>query len=342
MSFIIKHIPEDFCVKEVLAQQCFSLHEPQEFCLYLLDKKGFTTFQAIERIAEYLQIDSELIGYAGLKDEDGITQQNITIPLTIGESAPFQIQEGERFLSLRHVGYCEKPIKVGKLTGNSFKILLRNLDSDIFSFFSSIKKYHLIFPNYYDTQRFGVPGDIKNTHIIGKHLFFHEYERAIMELLKTKTDESRLASESKCDPQVFFHSLDSRKLNFYLNSYMSSIFNEKLISYLASYAESESMTIHGMHYMYPYEKRGLFRMMEEQEWLEVTRCNVQDNVICTRLSLRPSVISTIVNINRWLPDRYHSNKYAVEVCFFLPSGTYATLAMRQMELLWKKELSTER
>ena len=53
MSFIIKHIPEDFCVKEVLAQQCFSLHEPQEFCLYLLDKKGFTTFQAIERIAEY-------------------------------------------------------------------------------------------------------------------------------------------------------------------------------------------------------------------------------------------------------------------------------------------------
>ena len=38
--------------------------------------------------------------------------------------------------------------------------------------------YTLVYPNYFDKQRFGMHGYVKNTHLIGEALYNKDYETA--------------------------------------------------------------------------------------------------------------------------------------------------------------------
>lgn len=51
-----------------------------KYKIFLLEKKGYSTSDAIASLSSYLSIDQAEVGYAGLKDEDGITKQKISIP----------------------------------------------------------------------------------------------------------------------------------------------------------------------------------------------------------------------------------------------------------------------
>src|SRR3954469_5087399 len=78
----IKQRPEDFFVQEV------PLYEPSgegEHVYAEIQKVGLTTFDAINRIARFLDIASRDIGYAGLKDARAITRQVLSIPGTTPE-----------------------------------------------------------------------------------------------------------------------------------------------------------------------------------------------------------------------------------------------------------------
>ena len=54
------------------------------FHYFRLIKKGYSTFDAIILLADHFNISKQQIGYAGLKDEDGITEQHISFPTKTG------------------------------------------------------------------------------------------------------------------------------------------------------------------------------------------------------------------------------------------------------------------
>lgn len=136
------------------------------FLYYRLRKCGLSTFEAIKFLANYFYIKSETISYCGLKDEDGVTDQFIAIPYRDGnheheETRSFCIGEN-RWLSLLRYGWFEQPLEIGELSGNSFSIRVRNVPDFIASGLKMGDRVRRVsFINYYDKQRFGVPGGKK-------------------------------------------------------------------------------------------------------------------------------------------------------------------------------------
>lgn len=130
---IIKTIPEDFIVQEVLVTEFSPQYAGQAYILLGLDKKGFSTFDAIGTIESWFHI-SDCVA-AGLKDSDGVTSQKISIPARYREMLN-DIDEfnqkntdDDQFLHLSFLGYANEPLKPTRLEGNVFRLRLRAMDS---------------------------------------------------------------------------------------------------------------------------------------------------------------------------------------------------------------------
>ena len=78
MIYKIKTNPEAFLVSEISNIQ--TTLSQDKYKIFLLEKKGYSPFDAIASLSSYLSIDQAEVGDAGLKDEDGITKQKISIP----------------------------------------------------------------------------------------------------------------------------------------------------------------------------------------------------------------------------------------------------------------------
>ena len=84
---------------------------------------------------------------------------------------------------LNYVGASEYPIEIGKLQGNSFKLRLRNLDESVAIKIKKSEKHSFTILNYFDIQRFGMPGKKHITHLIGKNIIENKYDAALEQLL---------------------------------------------------------------------------------------------------------------------------------------------------------------
>ncbi len=144
----VKSIPEDFRVLEIAEIPC---SDTGDHGLYILEKKGLSTFEAISRIARFCGRPPKSIAAGGLKDKHACTVQSLTI-------------YGKPLEAFRHKGFSLTPqgrtsaaITGGMLRGNHFEIVLRDLAADDVSLVSEraaiITKRGL--PNYFDDQRFG-------------------------------------------------------------------------------------------------------------------------------------------------------------------------------------------
>src|SRR5262245_53797410 len=100
---IVKHRPGDFQVREVLLVELTDKRDARREYL-LLRKLGYTTMEIIPKIAEVLGIASADIGYGGLKDEDGVTEQLVCVPLGVFDADLFRhdAQEKDRWYSVHH------------------------------------------------------------------------------------------------------------------------------------------------------------------------------------------------------------------------------------------------
>src|SRR5579862_8622128 len=74
----IKQRPEDFVVHEL---PLYDVSGEGEHVFVEIEKTGISTFDAIDLIAQKLQIDSRQIGYAGMKDAAAVTRQVLSIPM---------------------------------------------------------------------------------------------------------------------------------------------------------------------------------------------------------------------------------------------------------------------
>lgn len=193
----IKVLPEDFIVEEITESfrtlhlyKSFSVEEagyndpdPQSsrrFCVFVMQKRGWNTIQALKAIANRLGRGQGSIGFAGTKDRVAVTTQLCSIsgvsPAGLGS---LDIKD------IRVNGAWESgsQVRLGELAGNRFTIRFRDLESSI-----DISEYgYDIFPNYFGPQRFGFRG---NNVSVGVNILKGNFEDAVMEFLTATDNET--------------------------------------------------------------------------------------------------------------------------------------------------------
>ena len=179
----------DFAVEEV------PLYEPSnegEHLMLKIRKKDLTTWDLVKKISEITGCKTRDIGYAGLKDKDGITTQYITIPKKFASDIENINDDKIKILdSSEH----KNKLRIGHLKGNNFFIRLKKVKPvdalKIEEILKTIQEEGM--PNYFGYQRFGRDKDNYN---IGKEI-----------LLGLKRERNR------------------KKRDFFISAYQSHLFN---------------------------------------------------------------------------------------------------------------------
>ncbi len=208
---MIKQIPEDFQVEEVLK---LKLQKKGNYSYFILTKKDWATFKIIEKIASLLRIKPKLIGFAGNKDKQAISKQYISI-----YKIPKEKVERVRIndISLKFIGYGAERINLGYLTGNNFKIVVRKLKENF-------KINPVPIENYFDEQRFG---KFKNTHLVGKAIIKKDFKEACSLLNLEVSNNDYIGA---------LRTQNRRLLRFYISSFQSYLFNKALATYLRQFS----------------------------------------------------------------------------------------------------------
>ena len=151
----IKNRPEDFFVQEL------PLYEPGgagEHVYCEIQKVGLTTFEAINRIADALNMSSRDIGYAGMKDARAVSRQILSVWGTTEEAVMGLRLPG---ITVQWAARHNNKLRMGHLAGNRFAIKIRDVDpTAVVKLTEPLKVLETRgMPNYFGEQRFGRRGD---------------------------------------------------------------------------------------------------------------------------------------------------------------------------------------
>jgi len=224
----------DFVVEEV------SLYENSgegEHLVLRVRKKDMTTWDMLQIMSEHLGIRVRDIGYAGLKDKDGMTIQSISM-----------IKKGveERIKNFSHdkikilkIDYHKNKLRIGHLKGNKFFIRLKKVsktDSTILiNILEKIKDTGI--PNYFGYQRFGRD---KVNHKMGK------------EILEGKKFERR-----------------KKMKNFFISAYQSHLFNLWLSKRVEISKFFNSFTVKELTEMFNWSKEIITQVKNQENFCKI-------------------------------------------------------------------------
>ena len=154
IHFKFEQNQEDFVVDEIGLDWKGS----GNFSIYHIKKVEITTWDMIAAFAEFLNINAEKIGYAGLKDKHATTTQYISIEAKYErELKKFKHPQIKILSGTRH----SQSIRMGDLVGNRFSINLFEVTQIQAGQIEKLarKSEKLGLPNYFGYQRFGRDGD---------------------------------------------------------------------------------------------------------------------------------------------------------------------------------------
>ncbi|MEM8885465.1 MAG: tRNA pseudouridine(13) synthase TruD, partial [Planctomycetota bacterium] len=173
---VLKQEPEDFRVDEIpLYEACGE----GEHVFAHLRKRGLATFEAVRRIAKWLDIPERYVTFAGLKDARAVTTQWISLFGVTEEQVAKVDTPG---IELTQIRRHTNRLRVGHLRGNRFTIVVRDArpgyEPDARAILAEI--LHRGVPNFFGEQRFGVRGD---SYLYGLALLQGDHEKLLHHLL---------------------------------------------------------------------------------------------------------------------------------------------------------------
>jgi tRNA pseudouridine13 synthase len=341
MDYALKARKEDFIVDEVSLYPVFCVKKTANFSYILIKKAGMTTFDAIDHLKMFFKLDFSDISAEGLKDEDGITQQLLSIKKIVSKRdiKTFNVKFTEKEHNLRIinlVGYGQKALSSRQLHGNTFKIVIRNLEkkkAELFYDFCK-KNRHISFINYYDSQRFGVAGCIHNTHLIGKAIIEKNWKRALKEFCKSGNDTAKTSRLPKKltdkNSMSFFKTLNPSKIAFFIASFDSHVWNKAVCNYIKKIKYSST---------YEFPLIGELSLPINSAFSALNIFSASGHVFDAglflakrKLKVRNLVVGTTVFPEVPEDDDLYKLKYKIGVSFFLPTGCYATMLVKQIFL----------
>ncbi|MDI6737605.1 MAG: tRNA pseudouridine(13) synthase TruD, partial [Nanoarchaeota archaeon] len=322
-------IPEDFIVKE-LASIPFT--DSGEYAYFLLRKKEWNTMDAVKEIAERLSIHPKKVAYAGIKDKKAVTEQFVSVQGASKEAVEkLKIKDVE----LEFAGYANDKMSNEMLMGNSFKITLRALNSEI-------RAAPKLIPNYFDEQRFGINA---RNHLVGQAIVKRQFGRAC-ELMQVKAENNPV------------NALLAKKelLFFCFNAYQSYLFNKVLAEYVRKHAlnavevrysagsivlgdvgKAANIAIPLVHFDTAFENeeiKHLYEKVLKEEEIKLSDFLIRQMPNLVQLS--PSRMAFVAvkdyKVLSFEDDELNEGKKKQAVSFSLPKGSYATIVVKWLEL----------
>ncbi len=151
----IRRQPEDFQVIEELG---FVPDGVGEHSFLRIRKRDANTQWVAERIAAFAQQPVSAVSYAGMKDRHAVTEQWFSVHLP-GRLDPDWSACGDEYFSVLQQQRHSRKLRRGALKGNSFRIVLRELQGDRVELEARLQRVlKQGVPNYYGEQRFGRQG----------------------------------------------------------------------------------------------------------------------------------------------------------------------------------------
>jgi len=291
----IKNKPEDFIVEEIIDLECTG----GNYGYYKVVKKDRNTLDVVADIARCAGVKRKDVGFAGSKDRRAVTTQYVSVKGFKGE---LRVRNAD----ISFIGSGAKPISLGDLKGNKFKI---KLDQEI-----NFKVNFCV--NYFGKQRFG-----KNNIEIGKAIVKKEFEKAC------------LLAEAEVEKKDFIGALrrfDKKLLRLFVHAYQSYLWN----LYARKYIDENYKNVNGF-VLKKEENVSIPLASFDMESDEIYDSIFADEGVCKEDFLireMPELVSCcvyrelFVNVSDFVPDGYW-------VSFFLPSGSYATVVIEFLETL---------
>ena len=137
---------------------------------------NWDTHVLVKELSRKLNIGQKSIGFAGTKDKRAITTQHFSVKTSRENLSAINLEN----IELEFLHSSIKPIRLGNLVGNKFKIKVTSSsnNNNITNIFSELEGF---FPNYFGVQRFGAVRPI--THIVGEKIVQGDYEGAVLDYL---------------------------------------------------------------------------------------------------------------------------------------------------------------
>ncbi|MCB0223116.1 MAG: tRNA pseudouridine(13) synthase TruD [Anaerolineae bacterium] len=341
--FQLKTLNSDFMVDEIYLEPHYVPKKNAAYTYLWVQKENMTTFTLLHHLADYFNCPRPDVSAAGLKDEFAVTRQAISLRAVVSNK---QIRQANEFFAGsgltiaidRLLGYGQEPVRPRLLHGNKFTIIIRqlapeiagnlarNLDSDRF----------FQFINYYDEQRFGLPGSIHNTYLIGQALLAGDWAAAYHHYLQSGIDAGEIAQavaalHQSGSHQTALSTSAAGKLNFFVSSYNSYVWNSRLKQIIEQQFNAVQVEL-------PY--LGPLALPIDQTVPMLPRLSIDVEKIkwpsgapYRTIKTRPVFITVPVFILDQFADELHPGDQAVTVSFYLPTGCYATMLIKQLILL---------
>ncbi|AEH61421.1 tRNA pseudouridine synthase D TruD [Methanosalsum zhilinae DSM 4017] len=206
---ILRKLIEDFQVREITnRKEGFE----GKYLILELTKHNWDTHHVVRELSRRLRISQKRIGFAGTKDKRAETTQKISI---------FDLNETDienvhlKDVDLKVIGRSNKSIGLGDLTGNEFRITIRNIDHSkaelkeiLSSITMEIDKNGGV-PNYFGIQRFGSLRPI--THLVGESLVKGDSEEAALKYIsmtfQDEPEDTKNARNFVADTRNFIEGL---------------------------------------------------------------------------------------------------------------------------------------
>ncbi|GMU54453.1 MAG: hypothetical protein AMXMBFR33_35990 [Candidatus Xenobia bacterium] len=148
----LKGEPEDFQVVELPAYEPVG-EGPHQYLE--VTKRDLTTPELLRRMARALEVRSDDIGYAGLKDRQAVTTQRISVPLGADLS---RLAGLENVLEVKLLGQHHNKLRRGHLRGNRFTVRVRGAKVERASAIAEELR-RTGWANRFGAQRFGRGGE---------------------------------------------------------------------------------------------------------------------------------------------------------------------------------------
>jgi len=155
LNFVFNKNSDNFFVEEI---PLYPFAHTGEWLMLKVRKKGLTTPEMLNRISSFTGIKKRDIGYAGLKDKEGLTVQWISVPRKYRDEIN---RFKDRQIKIVEQDLHRNKLKIGHLKGNRFFVRLKKVNLPtakiLFSIIKDMKKYGI--PNFFGAQRFGKFGN---------------------------------------------------------------------------------------------------------------------------------------------------------------------------------------
>ncbi|MGV8162037.1 MAG: tRNA pseudouridine(13) synthase TruD [Candidatus Nanoarchaeia archaeon] len=310
----LKRIPEDFIVEEV-SNRTFN---EGKYAVFFMTKRNYNTEDAIFKISDFLKIQRKNISYAGTKDRNAITSQYITIL-----NAPRSDAE-LKDITLKYVGTTNKPLSLGDLDGNKFKITIRNLSSEKIVLISD-------FVNYFDEQRFS-----KNNVVIGRAIIKKDYAavcKIIIEEGSRQSEEIKVFLEKNKNAYLNALKIIPKKiLLIYVHAYQSSLWNNIVKSLAEKNVDVKEIPLPGFDVEPDESIKEVFYETLASEEISLRDFILRDFPEISLEGANRKVKAEIKNlkVHEFEDDEINEGKKKVVVEFFLYKGNYATMAIKNL------------